>query len=170
MGAMSDQSLDIDTRSFYLGNDVEDTPVMYLSLPADAEPAYAEFLIEAALQCGLRPFDHGGDVFRARGWGVLFDRQGPGDPAPLMSVHWPISPVPLVYGVRKTSPVGWADDAVKAGHVVLVIGPGLDWPAMVAVPSEDPNELGIVTWEAVAGAIGDRPAAIGIVPTSARQP
>jgi hypothetical protein len=167
MAAMPASVKDVRTYSLYFGE--HNLPLLYVSTPSG--DWFETMFARIALGNGLPRFRPGHDTRRAGvGWQMTFDRLGPGDPAPLMSVLWPGFADPLVFGVRKTSPLGWADRAVDAGGAVLMIGPALDWPALVDVPDPDAGGGGLVRASAIAEALGGRLATAGIVPTLARQP
>ncbi|MEU4228304.1 hypothetical protein AB0F17_28755 [Nonomuraea sp. NPDC026600] len=158
---------EVKTRSLYLGD--EKIPLLYVSTPPGEW--FESLFARMALNNGLPRFRPGRGIGPSGvGWQLLFDRLGPGDPAPLMSVLWPAFADPLVFGVRKASPMGWADRAVDAGCAALMIGPALDWPALVQVRESDLDEGGIMMGAVILDALGGRLAAAGIVPTLTRQP
>lgn len=79
---------------------------MYTALTGD-DGVPPELLARMCLGNGLPRLRHGHSIGAAGiGWRAVFDRIGPGDPAPLMPVYWPVLERPLIHGVRKDSPTG----------------------------------------------------------------
>ncbi|MFI7467525.1 hypothetical protein [Nonomuraea sp. NPDC049646] len=163
--------VDVDTRSFYLGD--RGSPALYVAIRPGEDPGLAEVarvLVRFAQAFGLPPLEVSGSgrlriAPALEGWRLVLAELDH-EAGPLVSIDWPAVPSPLVYGVRRTSLAGWPLDAVGAGRVVLMIGPPLDWDAMV-IRLEARDDSGIMDVGRLMQALGGREAACGVVPAVA---
>jgi hypothetical protein len=128
---------DISAFSLYIAHD---KPALYVSSAPGQTTGMIEMMVLMCQSAGLPPLvvdaAEGVGIGRAGdGWGIEFEFDQGDKVAPLMTIDWPVSPPPLVYGVRKDSPPGWATDAILAGGCALIVGPPIDW-TRIATPLE----------------------------------
>lgn len=166
--AHNDDALEIDTRSLYLQDDL---PMIYLAPGTDMAAELADFFVPAAQRFGLPPFNAAEVIARggvnlghaAEGWHITFEYDK-AEPFPELTIHWPASCAPLLFGTRVRTPPQWSGDAILFGRAVVMLGPRLDWETM-AVTLDDSS---LVPTKAIMQALTGRPAAAGIMHVSVR--
>ncbi|MEV0822536.1 hypothetical protein [Nonomuraea rubra] len=160
--------VDISTFSLYIS---EDRPGLYISPPLGDPTHLHRLLVPMCQSFGLPPLALGevervGIGSAGDGWGIEFEYDQGDAAAPLMTIEWPVIPPPMVYGVRKDSPPGWATDAIVAGACALIVGPPLDWERLTV--ELEPGDAVLPTERFLAALTGHEVAA-GVLPVRVRR-